>query len=32
MGWFPDINARNLALVDNPETLYGFPSKRRAPD
>jgi D-galactarolactone isomerase len=27
LGWFRDDGARKLALVDNPEALYGFPSK-----
>lgn len=26
LGWFPDENARNLALVKNPEQLFGFPA------
>lgn len=25
MGWFPDEKGRQLALVDNPQTLFGFP-------
>lgn len=24
LGWFPDDKGRTLALVDNPETLFGF--------
>lgn len=28
LGWFADGDARKLALVDNPEALYGFPSDR----
>jgi D-galactarolactone isomerase len=26
MSWFPDDRGRRLALVENPEGLYGFPS------
>ena len=26
LGWLADSNARKLALVDNPEALYGFPA------
>jgi D-galactarolactone isomerase len=28
LGWLADDKARNLALVDNPEALYGFASER----
>jgi D-galactarolactone isomerase len=28
LGWFADDGARKLALVDNPEVLYGFASER----
>jgi D-galactarolactone isomerase len=27
LGWFRDGDARKLALIDNPEALYGFRSK-----
>lgn len=27
LGWLEDRSARQLALVDNPEALYGFPSR-----
>lgn len=28
LSWFPDDRARHLALVENPEGLYGFPAIR----
>jgi D-galactarolactone isomerase len=27
LGWFPDEEGRRLALIDNPEALYGFPAR-----
>lgn len=26
MGWFPDAAGRRMAVVDNPQTLFGFPA------
>ncbi|XUY28651.1 amidohydrolase family protein [Agrobacterium sp. rho-8.1] len=26
LGWFPDERSRNLALVENPQQLFGFPA------
>lgn len=30
LGWFPDEKGKNLALIDNPEALYGFSRWRSA--